>query len=105
MGLDPLITTLRAKIRRVDGEILAAVRQQSANGGCSRWLNCAFLRADLLAVTWVVGDGFEWMDSQQELIRCPTCPSSRCSKPGDPEMFILPESYLLSNPARHICYR
>lgn len=51
MGLDPLITTLRAKIRRVDGEILAAVRQQSANGGCSRWLNCAFLRADLLAVT------------------------------------------------------
>jgi hypothetical protein len=37
VGLDPLITTLRAKIRRVDAEILDAVRQQSANGGCSRY--------------------------------------------------------------------
>ena len=36
VGLDPLIATLRAKIRRVDAEILDAVRQQSANGGCSR---------------------------------------------------------------------
>lgn len=40
MGLDPLITTLRSKIRRVDSEILAAVRQQSANGGCSRCFWC-----------------------------------------------------------------
>lgn len=36
MGLDPLITTLRARIRRVDAEILTAVRQQAASGGCSR---------------------------------------------------------------------
>lgn len=35
-GLDPLIITLRAKIRRTDAEILTAVRQQSDRGSCSR---------------------------------------------------------------------
>jgi hypothetical protein len=31
-GLDPLLQNLRLRIRRVDGEILDAVRQQSTSG-------------------------------------------------------------------------
>ncbi|KAK9815375.1 hypothetical protein WJX72_002419 [[Myrmecia] bisecta] len=36
VGLDPLIVTLKQKIRRVDNEILAAVRQQSSSGSRAR---------------------------------------------------------------------
>lgn len=34
--LDPLVAQLRRKVARVDGEILAAVRAQSASGGRAR---------------------------------------------------------------------